>query len=509
MARYQMVSNKVVGLTLALLLGLSWSAFGQQKQIPVVDLQKAPAKSVQSMQPRVNPTRALAAKVAVPGVIGKTRTDAEQALVKAGFRIGMVQQAPMGKGRPGTVVKQSPAAKTLAARGSAVNIWILTTSGMGVQRPGQTAGTQDQPQPRFQAGNKKLLMTFAGTVPGVVVYDSKGKVLQTFGRGRQFDITASLRKTNGGTIYLGITPKPGPTAVPMRWDPRDRIPYNLARYAGLMHERIVPVDDHAMADSEPGNDTIGGAARLGVGYVNGEVGGDDATDFGQVTALAGSTGTLVQVEVVSGSAELYLYGPTRTYLDGGHRKVWIALAPSTPFYFEVRPTGATSTAYRVRISKRQLHDAYEANDSFAQAKTFSTGRAFLGNVINSSGAHVGFNDYYKVRINEPKNVRIDVVHAGLASGKRVTVSLYDPHGTLVSSESSTGNANGCVFTYDLRPDWDDPSYPVPFPAGDWRILVSEYSSNTSGIGSPAAYGLGEPPTAYTRTDHWMTTTLTP
>jgi hypothetical protein len=65
------------------------------------------------------------------------------------------------------------------------------------------------------------------------------------------------------------------------------------------------------------------------------------------------------------------------------------------------------------------------------------------------------------------------------------------------------------INYDLRPDWDDPSYPVPFPAGDWRILVSEYSSNTSGIGSPAAYGLGNPPAAYTRTDHWMTTTLTP
>lgn len=69
-------------------------------------------------------------------------------------------------------------------------------------------------------------------------------------------------------------------------------------------------------------------------------------------------------------------GPTRTYLDGGDRNVWIALAPSTDFYFEVRPTRFTSTAYRVRISKRQLNDAYEANDSHVQAKTFSTGRSF-------------------------------------------------------------------------------------------------------------------------------------
>jgi len=509
MPRFQIVSHKVVGVTLALLLGLSLSAFGQQKPMPVVAIQKAPDKKVPSIQPRVKPTEARAVKASVPGVIGQTKADAENALAKAGFRIGILQNTPIGKGRPGTVIRQRPAANVPAAKGSAVNIWILTKNGMGLQPPGPPVGSQDQPQPRFQTNHKKLLMTFPGTVPGVVVYDSKGQVLQKFDSGRQFDITESLRKTNGGTIYLDIAPKPGTTAVPMRWDRRDRIPYNLARYRDLVYERIVPVDDRAMADSEPGNDAIGGAARLGVGYVNGEVGGDDATDFGRVTALAAGTGTLVQVEVVSGSVELYLYGPTRTYLDGGDRNVWIALAPSTDFYFEVRPTGFTSTAYRVRISKRQLNDAYEANDSHAQAKIFSTGRAFLGNVINGSGAHVGFNDYYKIRLDEPKNVRINVAHTGLAAGKRVTVSLYDPHGTLVSSAYSTGNANGCIFNYDLRPDWDDPSYPVPFPAGDWRILVSEYSSNTSGIGSPAAYGLGNPPAAYTRTDHWMTTTLTP
>jgi len=63
----------------------------------------------------------------------------------------------------------------------------------------------------------------------------------------------------------------------------------------------------------------------------------------------------VQVEVVSGSVELYLYGLTRIYLDGIGRHAWIALAPSTTLYFEVRSTGATSTSYRVRISKRQLN----------------------------------------------------------------------------------------------------------------------------------------------------------
>ena len=63
--------------------------------------------------------------------------------------------------------------------------------------------------------------------------------------------------------------------------------------------------------------------------------------------------------------------------------------------------------------------------------------------------------------------------------------------------------------YDLRPDWAGVDYP-PFPNGDWRILVSEQASNGSGVGSPSAYGLGDPPAAYTRTGGYsMTTTLTP
>ena len=509
MASFKIAPNKVVGLTLTLLVGLSLNAFGQQKQLPAVTIQQPPARTVQSVKPGVRTTEALAVKAAVPGLNGLTRADAEKALAKAGFRIGIVQHTPNGKGRPGTVVKQSPDAKALAAKGSGVNIWILTKRGPGLQRAARPDGSQNQPQPRFQAGKKKLWMTFPGTVPGVVVYDSKGQILQTFGRGRKFDITESLRKTNAGRIYWDIAPKPGTQVMAMRWDPKDRTLFSLAQYRNLIQKWIIPVDDRAMADSEPGNGLIGGAARLGVGYVNGEVGGGDAADFGQVTALGAGTGTLVKVEVVSGSVALYLYGPTQTYLDGGSSQVWIALAPSTPFFFEVRPTGSTATSYRIRISKKQLHDAYEANDTPAQAKTHSSGRAFLGNLINSSGAHVGFNDYYKIRIDEPKNVRINVTHAGLAAGKRVTVALYDPNGTLVSSENYAGNANGCLFNYDLRPDWDDPSYPVPFPAGDWRILVSEYSSNTSGIGSPSAYGLGDPPAAYTRTDHWITTDLTP
>jgi len=500
MAGYLMFSKKVVAISVVVWLGMGLCVYGQQKK-PITDPGKSPVPSVQA--PRTIPKAAL---VKTPDLIGKTKGSAELVLKQNGLKMGRIRNTPIGKGKPGMVVKQHPGALTPVARGNAVDLWIMTKAGIGLQKYGPSA--QAQPQPRFYARRKQLFMELPETVHKVVVFDDKGKVLQQFNRGRRFDITESLIKTNGGSIYLGIAPDPG-SAVPMRWDPRDRAPYDLARYRNLARGWIVREDETSMGRSEPANNSIGGAPLLSAGVVEGAVGGDDAEDFGKVTVSGDGTGTLVQVEVISGSVQLDLYDPTQRSVDGGASKIWIALAPSTTFYFRVSPNGFTATDYRIRISKNRLNDVYETNDSFPQAKTFGAGQAFLGNVINSSGAHLGFNDFYKVRIAEPKNVRIAVANIGLASGKRVTIALYDATNTLVTSEYDDGSADGCVLEYDLRPDWAGVDYP-PFPNGDWRILISEQASNTSGVGSPSAYGLGDPPAAYTRASGYsMTTTLTP
>lgn len=404
------------------------------------------------------------------------------------------------------IIAKTCSRPVLPMKGKATTPAVVKTETIKKQTPVQKKPSP--PKPRFQARDKKLFMEFPKTVQKVTVYNQKGTVLQKFGKGRAFDITKSLMQVKAGTIVLGISPTPG-TPVPMRWDPRDRIPYELSHHRALARNYIFPEDSTTIESHEPANNNISGAPLLGAGYAEGEVGGDDAMDYIRISSLGDGTGTLVKVEVVSGSVELDLYGPTRTYLDGRDRKVWIALAQGASCYVAIQPTGYTSTDYRISISKRLLNDAYEANDNRTQAKTFGVGKAFLGNVINSGGHHVGFNDFYKVRINDPKSVRVNVSNVGLVSGKRVTVSLYEPGGTHVSTENYAGNTSGCTFNYDLRPDWDDPSYPVPFPAGDWVILVSEYSSNESGIGSPAAYGRGNPPQAYTRADYDMTVTLTP
>lgn len=500
MDRFQPYSNKFIVLSLIILVGTVLNGYGQ---LAIADIKKA---TTQNLKAPAKTTKSISAKIMVPGLIGKTRAEAQRMLQKSALRLGKVQALTTVKGRPGTVAKQRPTANTSARKGSAVDIWIIVK-----QKPGQRVQSQIQPKPKFYTRNKKLFMEFSKTVHKIVVFNAKGNVIQRLNSGRRFDITKSLNKTKGGIIYLGIASKPS-DPVPMRWDPRDRIPYDLGRYRLLARDRFVIEDSSTMGRSEPANDRIGGAPLLSVGYINGEVGGEDETDFGMVTALGDGTGTLVQIEVISGDVVLDLWNPTRRRLTGGAgvRKVWIALAPRTSFYFQVSPAGLTSGPYRVRISKNRLNDAYEANDSFAQARTFGSGQAFLGDVIDSGGFNVGFNDYYKINIDRPQNVQINVTNAGLASGERLTISLYDANGDHVDTESYAGTTSGCVFNHDLRIDWRDAGDWPPFPSGEWRILISDHGTNTSGSGAPSAYGTGTPPEAYTSTSGYsMSTTLTP
>jgi hypothetical protein len=201
-------------------LSLVLGAYGQTKT-PITGAKPSPVQSVKSPQktpaPQLGP---------VPNIIGKSKAEADLILKMSGFLTGKVQTTPMGKGLPGTVVKQHPAANTPVAKGSAVDIWIITKGGTTLQIPASSAATT--PQPTFHARGKQLFMEFPQNVHKVIVFDAQGNVLQEFKNGRRFDITKSLIKTNAGSIYLGIAPSPG-SPVPLRWDPRDRnrIPYAL------------------------------------------------------------------------------------------------------------------------------------------------------------------------------------------------------------------------------------------------------------------------------------------
>ncbi len=64
------------------------------------------------------------APVAVPDIVGKTQADAETAVTTAGFRVGMVGRFPDANVAQGLVVRQFPAADTMAPAGAPVNFVV-------------------------------------------------------------------------------------------------------------------------------------------------------------------------------------------------------------------------------------------------------------------------------------------------------------------------------------------------------------------------------------------------
>ncbi len=468
------------------------------------------AKQIKS--PSRGAVRKNATLAAVPAVVGKTRAAAELLLKKSGFRAGTVHYGASIKAKPDTVTRQEPAAGKMAAKGSKVDLWLQKPMAPAIMpsAPGKSASIK----PKLHTQQKKLLMAFPQRVSNVVVYDSKGKVLQRFHKGQRFDLTQSLIKTNAGRITVGFDPDPDAAVPRISYhrpeDHPERMAFNLDNHYRLASRYITIDDDRTIERNEPGNDTITGAARITAGFYSGVVGGDDATDYLKAVSNSRGFGTLVEVRVESGDVELHLYDPVRAYQVSDRRKAWIALTPGTTFYVQVSPTGAGSTDYRLRISYTTIDDAYENNDTDAMAKNLGTQRAFLGNVINSAGSHVGVSDWYKSHLAEPQHLRLEVTNAGLASGDQVHILLYQPAYPApdASNEGSSdpvniSTAERGVLQVDLRSIYEG----HPFPTGDWRILVT---TATAGAGSPEAFGTGDPPACYTRTTGYaLTKTVLP
>jgi len=345
--------------------------------------------------------------------------------------------------------------------------------------------------PKLIKQNKKVFLKFPEEVRDITLYDEKSERIQHFTKGRQFDITESIKKSKGKGVkvifFRGEMGRSIPDgASPIEEDRISSILPTLKLYRDLssLLGWLRDVDR-----TEPENDSITGAFAAGRGNVTGEVGGDDAVDYIKFTTGSEGFGTYVQVNRTSGNVNLHLYDPARRYLDWDGNKVWIALAPSTTFYVQVEPRGADSTEYELNIDVSPINDVLEPNDNFSQAKSLGTsGNSVLCNVFTSTGSYIGIRDYYKFNLTEEKLVRVSVSNAGLESGRSVSISLYDEGNTLHLTEN--GSNNGAVLNHDLRgrysADWP------PFPAGQWRILVSTHSETNA-----KAYGTGDGPECYT------------
>ena len=345
--------------------------------------------------------------------------------------------------------------------------------------------------PKLIRQNKNVFLKFTEEVRDVAIYDEKAGKIQQFKKGRQFDITESIKKSKGKEIKV----------VFFRWE-RDRgmsegaLPFEDNGASSILPTLKIYKDLSSLLgwlrnvdSTEPENDSISGAFAASRGRITGEVGGDDAADYIKFTTGSTGFGTYVQVNRTSGNVNLHLYDPVRRYLDWDGNKVWIALAPGATFYVQVVPGGSVSTEYELNINVSVINDGLEPNDSFTQAKTFgSPGNSVLCNVFTSAGNYIGIRDYYKFDMTEEKLVRVSVSNAGLESGKNVSISLYDETNTHHST--TEGTRSSVVFSYDLRGMYiaDHP----PFPAGEWRILVSTHTPDDTG-----AYGTGDGPECYT------------
>ncbi len=263
----------------------------------------------------------------------------------------------IGKGKTGTIVKQSPKSKTKITKGSAVNIWLLKQKSRLSTRP-ESKMLAKNIKPKLFEKKKKLYMEFPREVQNVKVRDKNGKILQSFKKGRKFDITKSLKLTKAGNIKIYFTPAPkrgsgvpksGPVPKPpIQYSELDHtiklIKFNHLRFS----ERAIFTDSSSIDAGEPSNDSAGGATLLGrAGRYSGDVGGDsDSIDYLRFTTGASGYGTLVTISRISGSIELNLYRPgAGGTLAGDNNKVWIALKPNTTFNFSVEPSGTGMTAY--------------------------------------------------------------------------------------------------------------------------------------------------------------------
>jgi hypothetical protein len=454
-------------------------------------------------------------RVVIPNLVGKTKTAAESVLKTIGLKIGNIHYTTGGKAKPGTVVTQSPAARVKASKGSRVDIWILMKK--AVRKPETSKKSHLALSPNLHKKGQRLFLEFPAEVRNVEIYSARGRVIQRFKCGRRFDITQSLKKIRTGRIRVGFVPKSGgiPKPPPPTQDRRIYADYRLDRYRDLADASMFLTDSSTIEDGEPANNTIHGATTVTAGRYSGEVGATDADDYLKLTTGAGGFGTFVSVRVVSGNVRLFLYNPVKSYLDGYAHKVWIALRPGTTFYFQVNPTGSTATTYTISIFTKTIVDPYETNDTFSQAKSLSGQRSFLGNVMSSTGDYVGINDWYKIHWTVAQNLHLEVTGAGLATGDRVLIYIYDPANQLIASNEggphpiNVTTNNRSVLEVDLRemywPVWPDPR--MTFPPGDWRMLVT---NQTAGAGSPVPYGTGDAPRCYTqRTGYWLRGTRIP
>jgi beta-lactam-binding protein with PASTA domain/predicted Ser/Thr protein kinase len=146
-------------------------------------------------------------KVTVPGVVGRARADAEQALQSAGLKVSVTEEESADS-RPGTVLRQEPPAGTSVPKGGTVGL-IVAKAPADIPVPGVIDATEaDAVRSLKAAGFKAKVVHGIADTP-----DQDGIVLEQ-------DPAPDTPKQKGTTVRITVgrfqpaSPEPTPTPTP-------------------------------------------------------------------------------------------------------------------------------------------------------------------------------------------------------------------------------------------------------------------------------------------------------
>ncbi|WNO09937.1 IPT/TIG domain-containing protein [Teredinibacter sp. KSP-S5-2] len=201
--------------------------------------------------------------------------------------------------------------------------------------------------------------------------------------------------------------------------------------------------------------------------------------------------TVHPTEGVTLSVDIYRYDKHKkessyieSYTDKNKFTLWETVAPDTDIYLKAYWSGSTSENvsidYKIRVSRIQINDTNEDDDSFNTAKNIviSDGvgthdTSYLCN-IDKNGNAIGMDDYYSFYPNEAATISL-LALTQLDKSDGVTLVLFD------NTSQQIMQSNGDYLSSNLH-------YQMPNgekASGKWSIRVTNswYSYTTHGAGN--------------------------
>jgi len=467
MKNFKVSSTKVMLAALVVIvgLGLGTGASGAEKAATGDTGDMTVPKSVTTPPPRG------ATYVLAPDLIGKTEGEAKKELSKVGLKLGELRFTTSAKGKPGTVAKQTPPAKTKVVKGSKVDVVVLKAAA--------------KISPKIVQKGEKVFMEFSETVKDVIISDAKGNKLQQFKQGKRFDITGSVIKTKAGLLKVTWEPTvpdklymPGPPSGGTAVDTKHTANFDASRYInedvfrkqGIEQAakttgkipKLLEVDDTFIENGEPGNNTIF-YTLPGPKLYSGNVGAPgDPVDRLAFTSGPSPNGTVITVHVVSGNVNVTLYYGSllmaNPLVENGNN-FWIAVLPSDYIYFSVQPAGTGASPYTIAVSHKYILNPNEAQQTENNPMQLHLGGGTREGALIPRFSGSDWEDWFFVQLPQSQRLRIIVTDAELPTYNRVRIGIC-PEDSNNAYEEVIGTYNGATLE-----TWQ--SYP-----GTWKIRVA-------------------------------------